>query len=422
MSVRAPDSKRLLTSWKEIAEYLGVSVRTAQKWEGEMGLPVHRLPGEKGRVSAEAGALERWKKTTVARPHWWASVRFFRVYAAVATALVVVAGGVFLGGYLASNRKGPPARFRHELNTLVVSDEAGRELWGKTFEDAFHHGNTPEVMIESRQAWFGDLDGDGGVELLYTYDPVSSQKNGSVLICFSEKGQEKWRFVPGTAISTANYTLKPPFLIGAFLVAPLGKDRTKRVLVTSHHLARYPNQFVALSSGGRVLGEYWHSGHFTHMDLADLDGDGAEEVLLGGISNGYQAATLVVLDPLNLGGASLEENPEYQLEGLGPGKEKARLLFARTCINRKFDMYNWVEDLAVQQHSIKIGLKERLDFSRASVIYHLNRNLDLTDLVVSDRLKGLHRELESTGQLDHAWTDREMAELRKIRVLKGLRR
>jgi hypothetical protein len=38
-----------LGSWKEIADYLKINVRTAQKWEQERGLPVGRLQGTKGR-------------------------------------------------------------------------------------------------------------------------------------------------------------------------------------------------------------------------------------------------------------------------------------------------------------------------------------------------------------------------------------
>ena len=36
-----------LTSWKEIAEFLEVSVRTAQRWESDGGLPVRRLGGDR---------------------------------------------------------------------------------------------------------------------------------------------------------------------------------------------------------------------------------------------------------------------------------------------------------------------------------------------------------------------------------------
>ena len=38
-------SRRILTSWKEIAEYLNRGVRTVQRYEKSLGLPVRRLSG-----------------------------------------------------------------------------------------------------------------------------------------------------------------------------------------------------------------------------------------------------------------------------------------------------------------------------------------------------------------------------------------
>jgi len=36
------EEREILSSWKEISSYLGIGVRTAQRWESELGLPVHR--------------------------------------------------------------------------------------------------------------------------------------------------------------------------------------------------------------------------------------------------------------------------------------------------------------------------------------------------------------------------------------------
>lgn len=53
--------RRKLTSWKEIAEYLDCTVRTAQRWERESLLPVYRVTGEPGRrVFAYTDALDEW--------------------------------------------------------------------------------------------------------------------------------------------------------------------------------------------------------------------------------------------------------------------------------------------------------------------------------------------------------------------------
>ena len=52
-----------LTSWKEIAHYLGVNLRTAQRWERERALPVRRFPGRRGRVASTTSSLDAWRKT-----------------------------------------------------------------------------------------------------------------------------------------------------------------------------------------------------------------------------------------------------------------------------------------------------------------------------------------------------------------------
>jgi hypothetical protein len=51
----------VLRSWKEIACYVGSGVRTAQRWERELGLPVRRSCGHaRGAVMAFPEELEAW--------------------------------------------------------------------------------------------------------------------------------------------------------------------------------------------------------------------------------------------------------------------------------------------------------------------------------------------------------------------------
>ena len=51
----------ILNSWKEIAQYVGRGVRTVQRWEAELGLPVRRPRGKRrSAVMAVAGELDHW--------------------------------------------------------------------------------------------------------------------------------------------------------------------------------------------------------------------------------------------------------------------------------------------------------------------------------------------------------------------------
>ena len=120
----------------------------------------------------------------------------------------------------------------------------------------------------------------------------------------------------------------------------MGKQ--KAVVVTSHHATFHPNQ-VALLSSGKLLGEYWHSGHLPHLETVDLDGTAQRRFCWGASATGYRSATPVALDPAAVRGASAEtEALEDQIMGFAPAAERARLLFPRTCVNRVLDRYNEV--------------------------------------------------------------------------------
>ena len=57
-----------LITWKEVANHLGVNVRTAQRWERERGLPVRRMPGRCGRLVISRAALDAWQRTAKSNP------------------------------------------------------------------------------------------------------------------------------------------------------------------------------------------------------------------------------------------------------------------------------------------------------------------------------------------------------------------
>lgn len=54
-------NSEVLNSWKEVAAYLGRGVRTVQRWEQELGLPVRRPRGkDRSAVIALKADLDRW--------------------------------------------------------------------------------------------------------------------------------------------------------------------------------------------------------------------------------------------------------------------------------------------------------------------------------------------------------------------------
>ncbi|MGH8397329.1 MAG: tetratricopeptide repeat protein [Gammaproteobacteria bacterium] len=55
-----PAKSQRIESWKEIAAYFGKDERTVKRWETDRSMPVHRVPGDKGRVFAYSEELNLW--------------------------------------------------------------------------------------------------------------------------------------------------------------------------------------------------------------------------------------------------------------------------------------------------------------------------------------------------------------------------
>jgi len=51
---------KVLTSWKEVAQYLGKGVRTVQRWERQLGLPVRRPAKARGCIIAVPEEIDAW--------------------------------------------------------------------------------------------------------------------------------------------------------------------------------------------------------------------------------------------------------------------------------------------------------------------------------------------------------------------------
>ncbi len=120
-----------LHSWKEIAAYLDVSVRTAQMWEAQRGLPVRRMPGPRGRVLSTTEELDLWKLSgtgpavpvvpeTAVDPGvaaGWA----WRKWGVAGAVVAVLAGTMLIG------RQGQQTIEFHSFDAAPLTSEHGQE-------------------------------------------------------------------------------------------------------------------------------------------------------------------------------------------------------------------------------------------------------------------------------------------------------
>lgn len=392
-----------LSSWKEIADRLDVSVRTAQLWEKDRGLPVRRLPGSRGRVFVRVDEIETWlltEKPSLA-PAPAISTSTVRGIAVSVVVSIAVAALVAAAAARAGDRR-RLADARVVGNELIAIDQAGRELWRREFPEglyrAGYRAGQPMVQVV-------DLVDDGSPEILFTYAPDVFDESWN-LVCYSVSGEELWRFDPTAQQATSTEEFHPAYRISNATVADLGDGRTSIVFVAFHYL-QYPTRVVVISLAGVVRADYWHAGQIGagqgQLRLADLDEDGSQEIYLSGVNNARDQATLVVLDPFSMRGAGVEENPEYQFLGQEPGNERARVFFPRSGLTDQSYRYNAAQFIAIQSDSLLIEVAEAIGHpGQPTVMYQLDRSLRARKIMPSDTYIGAHRKLYLAGQLSRS--------------------
>jgi hypothetical protein len=389
-------------------------------------LPNRSLPGPDGRPEKRWIAAEpRGGEETARSPRANEEQRpISQVSAHRGLKLAAVIAAIGIAGYFSIRMltaDNQPKFGRLDGSALVILNAEGKELWRKVFPEGFGPSWYYAQGIENR-IWFGDLEGKGHTAVLFLYSPASDLQlpRSSTLICYSDRGKEKWRWTPGRELpelagSPATYT------IFAVRVLKATEKRPPRIVVSSQHLPWWPSQIALLDSNGKTISEYWHSGGLGSMILADLDGDGREEIIAAGVANGYDhQATLVILDPDRVFGASTEVRPEFQIHGMGVAQERLRLLFPRSDLNKALFQFNMATDPTFEHGNLRLTVTECIAPPGCRIWYEFDKNFRLIAAYAgSDEFRSAHARFYQSGKDAHPLSAEEQDAFQKVRCLVG---
>jgi len=355
---------RRLSTWKEIAAFLRCDVRTCLRWEKERGLPVHRPEGgAKSRVYAWTDELDRWLKgnangapaptNPVSALPSAPAVRPGKMSLFLVAAAVIALAGLLYFGYRAIAFDRQPADFHLLGSKLQIFNKEGKPLWefdtglnnlkteeayrarfNRKTEDKESGNRTPPVIV------IRDIDGDEKIEVLFTPYTESTAGAGR-LWCFDFRGKLKWPpFCGGREMVFGKTTYSGDYW-SQFDVLDLVGDAREEILVFSGQSPDWPTQVALLSSDGKLLGEYWHSGRILDHLVIAANGDRKKELVLCGTNNEYKRGIVAIFDPGNLAGAS-PNTGEFHSAALGRGTEKAYLLLPSTDIDPIDPARDWL--------------------------------------------------------------------------------
>jgi len=458
-----------LNSWKEIATYLGKGVRTVQRWEVQMGLPVRRLGREGGEIvyalkseidawllngghgaesdrareapeappeaalprePAEDGQAYPPGSPDLASPPPAESPRFPAPrWAWVVLALVGIAGMAMTlaqrsgtGGRLLT--AGNPAGAVFETGVLRAWDGEGREIWRlplpASADARLDTRITLDPVHEQRRIGVEDLDGDGRNEVLFI--AVSPSGSGDSLHVYNADGSLRFTHVPGRPVTWGPKVFKG-FNANSlyFLRDP---DGSLGLWVTSSHVSWFPSLLQRLSARGELLSEYWSNGVIRTIRPATLKG--RRLLLVGAYNNETHGASLAFLDMDHPSGTAPAEKPDYRCLDCADADPAEFLVFpasdvvgeltagggSATVVDARL---TGDDEVVVTVHQGGTRVPGEADPVSADLNYTLSAaDLQLKQLEVLWGYLKVHKTLEAVGRMKHAFGPGEEAELSGI--------
>ena len=402
---KEPDANRTLDSWKEIADFLGVSVRTAHRWEESAGMPVRRAPS--GHACANTSELDRWRRPGPEQPpHRWL------IPGALTLACVAIA--VYLLLPWRSPAVGVPVTVRFEGENVLVLDQSGRTRWTASIPHrVFGEGSGWNVSAPDRFL-VADIDQDGAVEVLIVALVKNSTDKQERVICYSQDGRVRWEFFPGRQLKIGGEEYANLYFEHILRVVRV-RGRSY-VLSVASHLRWHPCQVALLDpSTGRIVEEFWHPGAITHALFADLDQDGARELVLAGVNNPGPGPGSPVAMTLRVPFSLVRPTASSLMADMSSGGPLSYVIFPRSDALAARGEVAAIYALDFEEPAT---LLVHARFTRnlpPTLSYKFDGNLRLRDLFGSTDLAAAHDALSRAGVLSHLFSDREEAWLKGVR-------
>lgn len=401
-----PANPGTLQGWKEIAGYLGRSVRAVQRWERELGLPVRRIKTSEGQtVYAERGEIDEWKRSRDlpkpdleepeesvepdavepeapvrrGRPTWLA---FWGV------AVVALVAGASVAR-VAPSLNGPLAQIQTAGTSVSAFDAQGRLVWrhemGVQVLPALNDGEAPSGPLSMR--------GDTVFLALVTYSTLmtKSDRNDAV-VAFDRAGNVLWQAQPDIQLTCGGESFAAPWHLSAFAMSSDGSH--PRIWVAYKHHTWWPSMVFEIDDRGRMVERYLQNGWI--LGLAEWPGSHGRLLALNGVSNEFGKASTTIIDLTQPPGAQPHADQRFDCGGTRVGQPTSVFLWPKLDVQGP-ESYS----MATAFQSTADGLQVLLNQGGGGAMVQLNNPDKVGDLSLADNYWVVHRLREKEGWLKH---------------------
>lgn len=287
---------------KAIAEYLRTSPRNIYRWEKELGFPLHRVGGTKGRsVFVVVEEVEEWlKKIDLSSPKKTPPPTVFSLARRRSvTALVLLFFLVaiyfiiqFFSHLNLNSHFQNPVTYEILGQMVAIKNSQGETLWSfpayNTIIDERAWAQNPKVSL-------ADIDQDNYNEIIAA--PYHPERNQFILTLFDHDGRVIWSKEIRTKVSFQGLSFIKDFVPVRILFS--SQPDGSWVIVTAWcHQVRFVSIIMTISLEGKIINEFINPGHLSRLLVVDFDNDREKDIVFSGTHNLLSGDGVIGILPL----------------------------------------------------------------------------------------------------------------------------
>jgi hypothetical protein len=371
-------------------------------------MPVHRDPS--GRVYARTAELERWRigRTKAEGAN---SPRRIALRVGVGIAVAVLLAVAALLWWMWS--PGVPVSVAFDGDRVSAKDVRGRVRWTNTILGSGFWSQWGWEVSSPDRALVADIDRDGRIEVLVNVLNDAGVEQPGRLICFDQDGHPRWEFTYGRAIKDA-YGDYPLSYVG-HIVRTVRAGGKSYVLTVATQRRWHPSQVALLDPAtGKVVEEFWHPGAISHALVIDLNRDGSDELVLGGVNNPGPGHGLPAVMVLRLPFSLVPKMSGSVMAELSAGGPRAYVLIPRSDVLAAQGSIAVVQSLNFEEPD-RIVVLARYSTGSSALTYRFDSQLRLLGFFAPIEIAAVHDTLWRAGALNHQFTDSERLALQLVR-------
>ncbi|KAF0150956.1 MAG: hypothetical protein FD143_2376 [Ignavibacteria bacterium] len=295
-------------------------------------------------------------------------------------------------------------------NVLSVYNEMGDLMWKKgvpgmtDFRTDFQADDQIK-QVGTRTLLLDDLNNDGINELLITGNPAGQGRFAKdTLYCFDPYGELMWKHGCGSfkRLNTRSWKHNDWFISNFFTIRT--KNGKKLFVVSGTNFA--PAKIFELDfNAGKIVQEFYNSGGIITFKLLDINGDGYDEIILGGINNAFSSAFIAVFNPDSVSGFSFSTENFIQKE-LQQNSALKYILLPATNYNKAASLsdFNMVEQFLVSKEdsTITAYTQEAPSLPReklGAVLYNFDFNWNIRGVILAHNFVSNYNRLLAEGKV-----------------------